>query len=103
VATNYCLNKIRDSKRLEFRAPEDLHAATGQRTDDRRLGARERVMALLGQVDEKTQQIAVYAYLDGMTQEEIAQVMGLSRRTVGKKLSLLAKKAGSLAKSEEVA
>jgi RNA polymerase sigma-70 factor (ECF subfamily) len=84
VATNYCLNFIRDRKPRDDRAPEEvLQASSGER----RLAARQQVFSILGEFDLKTQQIAVYSLLDGMTQEEIAEVMGLSRKTVGKKLS----------------
>jgi RNA polymerase sigma-70 factor, ECF subfamily len=48
--------------------------------------------ALLGgalrQLDEKTRTIGVLHYLDGYTQEEVAEQTGFSRKTVGKKLQL---------------
>jgi RNA polymerase sigma factor (sigma-70 family) len=48
--------------------------------------------ALLGvalrQLDGKTRTIGVLHYLDGYTQEEVAERTGYSRRTVGKKLKL---------------
>lgn len=48
--------------------------------------------ALLGvalrQLDGKTRTIGVLHFLDGYTQEEVAEQTGYSRRTVGKKLKL---------------
>jgi len=93
VATNYCLNWIRDRKPTDDRRPEEiLQAGSGEQ----RLDARQKVVAVLSEFDHKTQQIAVYSLLDGMTQEEIASVMGLSRKTVGKKLSRFSERAKEL-------
>ena len=93
VATNYCLNFIRDRKPKDDRAPEEiLQAGSGEN----RLAARQQVISLLDKFDEKTRQIAVYSLLDGMTQEEISQVTGLSRKTVGKKLSRFSERAKEL-------
>ena len=44
--------------------------------------------AALRQLDGKTRTIGVLHYLDGYTQEEVAEQTGFSRRTVGKKLQL---------------
>jgi RNA polymerase sigma-70 factor, ECF subfamily len=100
VATNYCLNQIRDGQRLEFRQPEDLPQGGAGTGSEKRLAARHQVMVLMDQLDEKTQQIAVLALMDGMTQEEIAEVTGLSRKTVGKKLNRFRDKALSLTPKE---
>lgn len=100
VATNHCLNRIRDGRRLEFRRPEDLPASLRGPGTERWLSARQRLVALLDRVDATTARIAVYAHLDGMTQEEIAEVTGLSRRTVGKKLKRIAASARELVAAE---
>ena len=93
VATNYCLNWIRDRKSTDDRRPEEiLQAGSGER----RLAARQQVISLLDKFDERTRQIAVYSLLDGMTQKEIASVTGLSRKTVGKKLSRFSQRAKEL-------
>lgn len=42
--------------------------------------------AALRQLDEKTRDIGVLHFLDGYTQEEVAERTGYSRKTVGKKL-----------------
>lgn len=93
VATNYCLNWIRDRKPEDDRRPEEI---LQQESGERRLAARQQVISLLDKFDEKTRQVAVYSLLDGMTQEEIASVMGLSRKTVGKKLSRFSERAKEL-------
>ena len=93
VATNYCLNWIRDRKPIDDRQPEEI---LQEGSGERRLAARQQVLSLLDKFDEKTRQVAVYSLLDGMTQEEIASVMGLSRKTVGKKLSRFSQRAKEL-------
>jgi len=91
VATNYCLNQIRDGSRLDYRRSEDLPRQSIAADAESSLVAREQLVALLGRVDERTARIALFAHLDGMTQIEIAEVTGLSRRTVGKRLRRFAK------------
>jgi RNA polymerase sigma-70 factor (ECF subfamily) len=103
VATNYCLNKLRDSRRLEFRKPEALPEPLSASNCEKWLSARQQLVALLSRVDKRTQAIVVYTHMDGMTQEEIASLMGLSRRTVGKKLSQFNKIVEELARRERVA
>ncbi len=103
VSTNYCLNLIRDGRRLEFRAPDELGARASGSGPEARLSARQQVLALCGLVDEKTRQIAVMSHLDGMTQEEISGVLGLSRRTIGKKLALFGRKARETRRGEKQA
>ena len=48
--------------------------------------AKEAANRLLSELSEADVEITVYAFLDRMTQEEIAEVTGLSRKTVGKRL-----------------
>jgi RNA polymerase sigma-70 factor (ECF subfamily) len=44
------------------------------------------VRQLLLEVPEQLREIAVYYYVDQMDQEEIAALLGVSRRTVGNRL-----------------
>jgi RNA polymerase sigma-70 factor (ECF subfamily) len=41
---------------------------------------------LLGENDDGESEVLMYRYLDDMTQEEIAALLGLSRKTIGKRL-----------------
>ena len=86
VATNHCLKRLRKRSREEPRAPEDLpqHSRTTVHGDD--TAQQNLVRTLLGRVDERTGEIAICSHIFEMTQQEIAEAMGLSRRTVGKKL-----------------
>jgi RNA polymerase sigma-70 factor (ECF subfamily) len=88
VATNHCLNLRRDAKkRGQDALAEDLDVVPDTRGDgpsaypDRRL-----VQAILSRFDEVTQAVAVGVFVDGMEHKEIANMLGISRRTVSRKL-----------------
>lgn len=85
IATNYCLNLIRDRSRRaalhdEHVAPltDDACRPEPVRPDDVVLLRR-----LLADADERQAAAAVYVFLDGMSHEEAASVLGVSKRTVG--------------------
>jgi RNA polymerase sigma-70 factor (ECF subfamily) len=85
ITTNYCLNLIRDRSRRaalheEHVAPlaEDESRTEPARPDDLVLLRR-----LLAGADERQAAAAVYVFLDGMSHEEAAAVLGVSKRTVG--------------------
>jgi DNA-directed RNA polymerase specialized sigma24 family protein len=63
-------------------------AATGAERPD----SDERLLweAILDQVDAETQRIALLRHVDGFTLEEVAELVGLSRKTVAKKLEQFA-------------
>ena len=44
------------------------------------------VARFLDELDELSQQLFIYRFVDGLTQTEIEKVTGKSRRTIGKKL-----------------
>jgi RNA polymerase sigma-70 factor (ECF subfamily) len=83
VATNHCLNLRRNSSRRgEQPLPElDLPEVDGADFSERHL-ARQ----VLARFDTKTQAIALGVYVDGMEHEEVATALGISRRTVSRKL-----------------
>jgi len=82
ITTNHCLNRIRGRKRLTEVKPEHLTAGPSSGQAE----ARRVLAALMQRLDETSARIAVYHFLDNMPQEEIEEVMGISRRTIGKKL-----------------
>src|SRR5204863_6032176 len=78
VATNLCLNALRDGN---FRREADrrLAPASPAATEP----AETRLLwDLLHDLDERTQAIVVYVYIDGMTQAEAAEVAQVTDRTV---------------------
>ena len=89
VATNHCLNVRRDARRRgQDGLAEDLEVVPDARADgpdaypDRQLA-----QAVLSRFDAETQAVAVGVLVDGMEHEEIAAVLGISRRTVSRKLA----------------
>jgi RNA polymerase sigma-70 factor (ECF subfamily) len=110
ISDNHCRDLLRQAKRRERPAPHDDRGAGDQtaaepaalvRHDDPEaiLTAR-RVMASL---DPSQQRLAVLYYIDELTQEEAAAEMGLSRRTIGKRLRALATRARTFLGEKEPA
>jgi len=84
VTTNLCLTRLRDSSRRHLILSRALPMAPSavQPTVDIALT----VQALLRDVPEELQEIAVCYFIDNMSQDEIAELVGLPRRTVGYRL-----------------
>ncbi len=89
MTTNYCLNKIRNRKRREAARlvqgdnPWELPA---QPADGETTAFLEQVWT---RIDDGLMTVGVYYYLDGMSHAEIARVMGVSRRTIGNRVTEL--------------
>lgn len=87
VTTNYCLNVIRDEKRrralLEARKSEEVAPPPALP-----------LVALLDGIPEELHEVAIYYYIDEMSQDEIALVLGLSQRTVSNRLRAFERHAG---------
>jgi RNA polymerase sigma-70 factor (ECF subfamily) len=84
VTTNLCLTRIRDSERrgVLLRQSQPTPVATADAPIDVALTVR----ALLRDVPEDLQEIAVCYFVDQMSQDEIAELVGLPRRTVSYRL-----------------
>lgn len=88
VATHVCLNRLRNraargstwqatvARALESGGPSAADAAE----------ARQLATAILAEADEQTAAIAVYHFVDGLPQGEIASLVGRSRVTVNQVL-----------------
>ena len=86
--TNRCLGFMRDeSNRARLLEAHDdvLRGPVRTSCDDQIIGM-DMLVKLASAVDERTLEIVFYRYFDDMTQEEIAAMLGISRKTVGKKL-----------------
>ena len=97
MTTNHCLNRIRNRRRRESarlirgEQPWDLPApaATGETTAF--------LEQLWSQLDEELMTVGVYHFVDGLTHQEIARILGVSRRTVGNRIAALQEKAREVA------
>ncbi|MGQ0504785.1 MAG: sigma factor-like helix-turn-helix DNA-binding protein [Myxococcaceae bacterium] len=54
-----------------------------------RTEAKDSLTKLLGEADEDTALMVLYHFVDGLTQGEVAEVMGVSRVTVNQRLAAL--------------
>lgn len=94
LTTRHCLNRLRDARRRrELLAEPDPDAwwspgATSAQQDKRLL-----VSELWRLLDEELAEIGIYYYVDGMSHAEIAEILGVSRRTIGNRLAELERRA----------
>jgi RNA polymerase sigma-70 factor, ECF subfamily len=100
IATNLCLNALRDGRArpVLFEVPPERPAASL----DELLANRDLVMRLITRVSSKVQVTAWLFYMDGMRQEEIAEVLGVSQRSVAKRLAQFLRASRKFARLEGV-
>jgi RNA polymerase sigma-70 factor (ECF subfamily) len=81
VSTNLCLDRLRCQRRIaQTPLSEDLPSLDS--ISEARLLHRDGVRRLLEAVAPRTRAVAIYLYVDGMTQAEIATVSGMTDRSV---------------------
>tara|TARA_B100000686_G_C16254045_1_gene695897 strand:+ start:46 stop:546 length:501 start_codon:yes stop_codon:yes gene_type:complete len=101
ITTNHCLNRLRNNKRRqELLAQCDenfLRHAT--HTDAHALLLCKQLWRHL---DQDLLDLLVYYHVDGMTHQEIAHLMGVSRKTVGNRLDRLAEHARQLSEEARI-
>lgn len=90
MATFICLSRrkkkaIRD-KDWEEQVAYTIANSKSPKGAEEDLNAKRLVQAILSETDETTSSIAVYFYIDGFSQKEIAELVGLSRISVNKRL-----------------
>lgn len=79
AATHACLNRIRDGKnRARLVAIETTPASAPARSDTRALA-----LEILAGLSDDDAMLAIYLYCDELTHDEIAALLGCSRRHVG--------------------
>jgi RNA polymerase sigma-70 factor (ECF subfamily) len=87
VATLYCFQRLRNQRRHQLKLEHlTLDAAAGAATPAAYQEDRLTLAALLEACEPDVQQVVVLRLIDGMTGDEVADVLGLSRKTVGRKL-----------------
>jgi RNA polymerase sigma-70 factor (ECF subfamily) len=97
VSINVCLNTLRQTASHSRAAPalavgNPLHEQSAEAS----LASREFVQAVLARCKDGDAQVAIMHYLDGMPQVEIAQILGITRRSVFNRLHKLARIANEL-------
>ncbi|HEY6101264.1 MAG TPA: sigma-70 family RNA polymerase sigma factor [Anaeromyxobacter sp.] len=100
VATNYCLNVLRNKGR-RGEAPLELEVAdeaVEAPFPDRHLAG-----TILAHFDEGTRAVAIGVLVDGMGHEELAGALGVSRKTVERRLARFLERARKLVAGGEEA
>lgn len=104
IADHLCVDLLRRKQRNPVRS--ELHEIEAQQPAiEAAVGDDDReslltVRRLLAGLDPASRQLAVLYYVDELTQEELARELGLSRRTVGKRLQQLLRRARALLAEE---
>ena len=86
VATNVCLNQIREQRVHDRATPAIMARSAGGGSAENRHADRQFAEALLDRCDDTGTSIAVMFYVDEMSQVEIAKTLGITRRTVFNRL-----------------
>jgi RNA polymerase sigma-70 factor (ECF subfamily) len=86
ITTTTCLNRIRTRRRRPEDPVEELPPVITDSLLDG-LAIRDLVERLLAGEDERTQSCVVYHYVDGMTHDEIGEMLGISGAAVRKRIS----------------
>jgi RNA polymerase sigma factor (sigma-70 family) len=85
ATTHHCLNRLRN-RRGRIKILDGLRPASSVESRGELLA---QVRSLLEQLPEPLGEVAVYHHVDGMTYDEIAAILGCSRRQVGALLERL--------------
>jgi RNA polymerase sigma-70 factor (ECF subfamily) len=102
IATNVCLNKIRNERKHSLNEYLDiLHHTSFFENQKDNTSARNLLAFILTKEKETTRQIAVMYFVNGMTIKEIAETKNLSTSGVHKHLDKLRRKLRDWEKSDE--
>ena len=88
AVTTRCLNVVRDQsnrRRLLDRQAPALRGPVRIRCDDEVIGT-DLMMKLVEELDAPSAEVLVYRYFDDLTQDEIAELQGVTRKTVAARL-----------------
>jgi RNA polymerase sigma-70 factor (ECF subfamily) len=97
VSINVCLNTLRQTASHNRAAPAvALGQAEHERSAEASLASREFVHAVLARCKDGDAQVAIMHYLDGIPQVEVAQLLGITRRSVFNRLHKLSRIANEL-------
>ena len=98
AVTNRCLNHLRDGKNrqrlLEIQTAA-LRGPVRTQVEDRIIGL-EVLVELVRELDGRSAEILICRYWDDMSQDEIAALLGVSRKTVGKRLARISARVAEL-------
>lgn len=86
VTTRHCLNRLRNAKRRKELIDHHGTPEWGMPVSAARQEAKVFLEQLWAQLDEEHVIIGVYYFVDGLSHGAIAELVGVSRRTIGNRL-----------------
>lgn len=89
IVTNYCLNLLRDEARRAELWREHGEPFEEGRDGGRHGFARVALAQIFAAISPELREVASYYLIDEMTHDEIAELLGVSRRTVGHRIEEL--------------
>lgn len=93
ITTNISLNMLRSRS---LREPAGLTVIDERADGQEALETRDLLQAWLEGLTEREQEVATLLFIDGLTQEEVADVLQLSRKTINREVAELRAKAAAL-------
>ena len=88
ITTNACLQLLRTRRRKGTAHLAEPDLVVDERpASERSLAMRNLLEHVVGELDERGQQILVTHFIHGMDQSEVATALGISRRAVAKRLT----------------
>jgi RNA polymerase sigma-70 factor (ECF subfamily) len=88
VTTTTCLNRLRTKRRRPEDPVEELPPSAATDTLLHTVELRRLLEAVLGEEDERTVQCVVYHYADGMTHDEVGELLGVTGAAVRKRIAV---------------
>lgn len=95
VTTNHCLNALRSRRRRPEDPVEELPPVGDTLLD--RVELRDLLQTVLRDQDERTRECVVYHFVDGMTHDEVGELLGLSGAAVRKRIGVFRQSVASRA------
>jgi len=89
ITTNFCLNRLRNQTRQQELLLERVAPVTDE-VESEKAHLMAEVRALISRADAKQAEAAFYVYVDGLSQDEAAELLGVSQRTVSNLLTRFA-------------
>jgi RNA polymerase sigma-70 factor, ECF subfamily len=86
AVTNRCLSFMRDETNRKRLLEENAPPPAVRASSDEETVGYDLLAKLVRALDSEDCEVLVCRYVDDMTQEEIAELLGLSRKTIGKRL-----------------
>jgi RNA polymerase sigma-70 factor (ECF subfamily) len=87
ITTTTCLNRIRSRRRHPEDPVEELPPLPSTESVLDALAVRQLLDTLLNEADDKTRECLVYHFVDGMTHDEVGEMVELSGAAVRKRIS----------------